>query len=103
MKPLRDFMRRLMGGGPGYTEDRLRGLWSDGGFEIVELRQMDEHPAGGAVFGKDFLWVMLARKNETPLLAVDSIPCHRQNTFSATPRPIRRPSFSRSHTPGRLC
>jgi len=52
---------QTLGGGLGYTEARLRELWSRS-FEIVRLRQMRACPAGGGLFGEAFLWVMLARK-----------------------------------------
>ena len=55
------YERRTLGGGLGYTDVQLRELWS-GDFEISSLRQMLEAPAGSSVFGKSFLWVMLARK-----------------------------------------
>ncbi len=55
------YERRTLAGGLGYTDTRLRELWS-GLFEIVSLRQMRESPAGSDVFGKGFLWVLLARK-----------------------------------------
>jgi len=56
------YARRSMGGGLGYSETRLRDLWSAAGLEIVELRQMHEQPRDGALFGQPFLWAMLARK-----------------------------------------
>jgi len=55
------YERRTLGGGLGYTDTQLRALWS-GPFEISILRQMQESPPGSAVFGKSFLWVLLARK-----------------------------------------
>ncbi|MBG9389887.1 class I SAM-dependent methyltransferase [Caenimonas aquaedulcis] len=55
------YERETLGGGLGYTEARLRELWS-GAFTIVGVRQMQEAPQGGGVFGKSFLWTMLARK-----------------------------------------
>ena len=55
------YERRTLGGGLGYTDTQLRELWS-GQFEIFRLRQMQERPPGSGVFGKSFLWVMLARK-----------------------------------------
>ena len=55
------YERRTLGGGLGYAEDRLRALWS-GEFEILELRQMQDHASGSAVFGPSFLWVMRARR-----------------------------------------
>jgi hypothetical protein len=50
-----------LGGGLGYDETRLREFWEPR-FEIEVLRPMAEHAPGAAAFGKDFLWVMLARK-----------------------------------------
>jgi len=55
------YERGTLSGGLGYTDAELRELWSSR-FEILSLRQMQEHPAGSSVFGKAFLWVMLARK-----------------------------------------
>lgn len=55
------YERRTLGGGLGYTEAALREAWS-GAFEIISLRPMHEHAAGGALFGKAFLWALLARK-----------------------------------------
>jgi SAM-dependent methyltransferase len=55
------YERRTLGGGLGYTDPQLRELWS-GQFEISTLRQMQECKAGSSVFGRSFLWVMLARK-----------------------------------------
>jgi len=56
------YARRSMGGGLGYSEDQLRDVWSAAGLDILELRPMHEQPPGGALFGKTFLWAMLARK-----------------------------------------
>jgi hypothetical protein len=50
-----------MGGGLGYTEERLREIWS-GSMRIRLVRAMHEQRAGSAVFGRDFLWVLLAQK-----------------------------------------
>ena len=55
------YERRTLGGGLGYTDAQLREFWSDR-FEIHTLCQMQERPAGSGVFGRSFLWVMLARK-----------------------------------------
>lgn len=49
------------GGGLGYTEARLRDIWSDG-LDVHTVRQMQKPAAGSGLFGEDFLWVMLARK-----------------------------------------
>ena len=55
------YERRTLGGGHGYTDAQLREFWS-GRFDILTLRQMRERPAGSGVFGRSFLWVMLACK-----------------------------------------
>jgi len=55
------YERGTLSGGLGYTDAQLRELWSSR-FEILSLRQMQERPAGSSVFGRSFLWVMLARK-----------------------------------------
>lgn len=53
--------RGSVGGGLGYTEGRLREIWSPG-LEVRAIRQMQKPSPGSALFGEDFLWVMLARK-----------------------------------------
>jgi SAM-dependent methyltransferase/GNAT superfamily N-acetyltransferase len=53
--------RQSLGGGLGYDEARLRGFW-EGRFTIQAFRRMHAHPHGDDVFGRDFLWAMLARK-----------------------------------------
>jgi SAM-dependent methyltransferase len=60
------YERRSMGGGLGYAEARLREIWCSKGLEIGVLRQMQELPTGGGLFGKSFLWVLLARKVQGP-------------------------------------
>lgn len=55
------YERGTLGGGLGYTDARLRELWS-GPFEIASLRQMRDCPEGSGAFGRSFLWVMLARR-----------------------------------------
>lgn len=56
------YERRSLGGGLGYTEDRLRALWGRDPFSVLELRQMLDAGGGAAGFGADFLWAMLAAK-----------------------------------------
>lgn len=58
---LQVYQRRSLGGGLGYTEAQLRVFWSPG-LDIEELRPMRDHAAGSVRFGRDFLWVMRARK-----------------------------------------
>jgi SAM-dependent methyltransferase len=53
--------RRSLGGGLGYSEESLRAMWSPT-LEVQVLRRMHDHPAESSVFGKGFLWAMLARK-----------------------------------------
>ncbi|WP_427914448.1 class I SAM-dependent methyltransferase [Ramlibacter sp. MMS24-I3-19] len=55
------YERGSLGGGLGYTEAQLRTIWSRG-LEVQEVRQMRKTAAGTALFGEDFLWVLLARK-----------------------------------------
>jgi hypothetical protein len=54
------YERASLGGGLGYTEDRLRALWDAAPFSLRELRQMRK--AAGPVYGEDFLWALLAVK-----------------------------------------
>jgi len=50
-----------LGGGLGYAEERLREIWGHG-LKIHELRQMKEQRDGSGLFGKSFLWALLAQK-----------------------------------------
>ena len=51
-----------LGGGLGYSEDRLRALWGKAPFCLRVLRQMNKTDGQGPCFGEDFLWVLLATK-----------------------------------------
>jgi SAM-dependent methyltransferase len=51
---------RSLRGGLGFSERRLRQVLAPH-FEVVELRTMNEAPAGAPVFGKAFLWAALLR------------------------------------------
>ena len=55
------YERGSLGGGLGYTEQRLREIWSQG-LQVRQLRQMTKPAAGSGLFGEPFLWAMLARK-----------------------------------------
>jgi SAM-dependent methyltransferase len=55
------YERRSLGGGLGYTEERLRQIWSKG-LHIRHLRQMKPQEPSSELFGENFLWVLLARK-----------------------------------------
>jgi SAM-dependent methyltransferase len=55
------YERRSMGGGLGYTEERLREIWS-GKLEVRVMRQMDKPSTKSGLFGEPFLWVLLAQK-----------------------------------------
>jgi SAM-dependent methyltransferase len=56
------YEHRSLGGGLGYSEDRLRALWDDEPFSVVVLRQMTKTDGQGPRFGEDFLWALLATK-----------------------------------------
>jgi SAM-dependent methyltransferase len=51
-----------LGGGLGYSEDRLRELWHRPPFSVQVLRQMAEPDEDQPVFGVSFLWTLLAEK-----------------------------------------
>jgi len=55
------YQRRSLGGGLGYSQESLRAVWSPA-LEVQLLRRMNDCPAGSPVFGRSFLWAMLARK-----------------------------------------
>jgi SAM-dependent methyltransferase len=59
---LQVYQRASLGGGLGYTEDRLRALWDRPPFSVHVLRQMKKTDGPGPCFGEDFLWVLLAVK-----------------------------------------
>ena len=55
-----------LGGGLGYSEHSLRSLWDKPPFSVRVLRQMNQTDSHDPYFGLDFLWVMLAtRQNES--------------------------------------
>ncbi len=55
------YERGTLGGGLGYTDERLRDIWSTH-FQIESVRQMEKPSADSGLFGETFLWVMLAQK-----------------------------------------
>ena len=55
------YERRSMGGGLGFTEERLRGIWSKG-LQVHAIRQMDKASAASGLFGESFLWTLWAQK-----------------------------------------
>jgi SAM-dependent methyltransferase len=55
------YQRGSMGGGLGYTEERLRAIWSPV-LRVDQLRPMHEPAPDAALFGRGFLWCMLATK-----------------------------------------
>jgi SAM-dependent methyltransferase len=55
------YEHRSLGGGLGYTEDRLREIWSQG-LRVHEIRQMEKPSAESSLFGEPFLWALLAQK-----------------------------------------
>lgn len=55
------YERRSLGGGLGYSDAELREFWS-ATMDVHVLRRMYDQPHGTGMFGKGFLWVMLAQK-----------------------------------------
>lgn len=55
------YERRSLGGGLGYTEERLREIWS-AGLEVRIVRQMKKPVPVSGLFGEPFLWALLAQK-----------------------------------------
>ena len=55
------YLHRSLGGGLGYSQERLRETWSQG-LQVDVLRQMEQGSAERGVFGEPFLWVLLAQK-----------------------------------------
>jgi cyclopropane fatty-acyl-phospholipid synthase-like methyltransferase len=55
------YERRSLGGGLGYTEERLREIWSHG-LQVRAIRQMRKPGEESGFFGADFLWVLIAQK-----------------------------------------
>jgi len=58
------YERGSLGGGLGYSEERLRALWDKPPFSLRVLRQMNKTDGPGPGFGEDFLWALLATKAE---------------------------------------
>ena len=56
------YERRSLGGGLGYSADRLRAIWDQAPFSVRVLRQMKKTDGQGPCFGEDFLWALLATK-----------------------------------------
>ena len=57
------YERASLGGGLGYSAERLRALWDRAPFSLRVLRQMAKTDGTGPYFGEDFLWVLLATKD----------------------------------------
>jgi SAM-dependent methyltransferase len=55
------YERGSLGGGLGYTEERLREIWS-ARLDVRVVRQMEKTAADSGLFGEPFLWVLLAQK-----------------------------------------
>jgi SAM-dependent methyltransferase len=55
------YEHRSLCGGLGYTEERLREIWSKT-FDVRVLRPMNKSAPQSGVFGEDFLWALLACK-----------------------------------------
>jgi SAM-dependent methyltransferase len=57
------YERASLGGGLGYSGDRLRALWDTAPFSLRVLRHMKKTGGQGPYFGEDFLWTLLATKS----------------------------------------
>jgi SAM-dependent methyltransferase len=55
------YERRSLGGGLGYTEERLREIWS-ARLTVRVVRQMRKPAPDSGLFGEPFLWALLAQK-----------------------------------------
>jgi SAM-dependent methyltransferase len=55
------YERRSLGGGLGYTQERLREIWS-ARLGVRVVRQMRKPAPDSGLFGEPFLWALLARK-----------------------------------------
>lgn len=56
------YERGSLGGGLGYTEERLREIWS--GLRIHGLRAMQAREPSTGLFGESFLWALCAQKRD---------------------------------------
>jgi cyclopropane fatty-acyl-phospholipid synthase-like methyltransferase len=54
------YERRSLGGGLGFSEEQLRGLF-ERDFEMLELRRMRNLPPESGLYGEEFLWAALMR------------------------------------------
>jgi hypothetical protein len=61
------YERGSLGGGLGYSEARLRALWDKPPFSVRILRQMRKPSQHEPYFGQDFLQVLLATRQDSPL------------------------------------
>ena len=55
------YERRTLGGGLGYSEERLREIWS-GPLQVRAIRQLVKPSAESGLFGEPFLWALLAQR-----------------------------------------
>ena len=56
-----DYDGHSPGGGLGYSEERLREIWSRN-LRVRNIRQMAKPSAESGLFGETFLWALLAQK-----------------------------------------
>ena len=59
------YERASLGGGLGYSADRLHALWDTPPFSLLVLRPMNKTDGQGPCFGEDFLWALLAAKESS--------------------------------------
>ena len=56
------YEHRTLGGGLGYSEERLREIWS-GHLQVRVVRRMNKPSVESGLFGEPFLWVLLAQRS----------------------------------------
>jgi len=66
------YQKASLGGGLGYSAERLLTLWDTGAFSVRLLRQMRNTEGEEEVFGEDFLWAMLAGKDARGIAGLDA-------------------------------
>lgn len=59
------YAQKSLGGGLGYSDAQLRAIWAQQ-LRVSTLRRMHEREANSGLFGRAFLWAMLAHRDVRP-------------------------------------